>query len=198
MMDNFERLKEALERDAPPPDPEARQATLTTAMTRFQKQNAARHQGITAHARPISSDGTGPSSIWSKIMHALKPSRSGWTPVLAGSASLAVLMLAVISTGVIRPDLFERRDIASPPMGRPASVEADEAADAVALPEERPEQDFFARDAAQPSSPQAEVFGQSAQRSLPAPSVQPAPSALGFSRGADQFAPRARMSQGAL
>ncbi len=196
MTDHFERLKEALERDPPPPDPDARQAALATAMTRFQEKNAAGAQGFAVQARPLSSDGSGPSSIRSKIMHALKPSRSAWTTVLAGTASLAVLMLAVISTGVIRPDLFERREIASPPMGNPASVEADKAADSGTQPEERPAQDFFARDAPQPSSPQADVFGQSAKRSLPAPTAQSAPPALRFSRGVGQFAPRARASQG--
>ncbi|HUU25314.1 MAG TPA: VWA domain-containing protein [Methyloceanibacter sp.] len=196
MMDHFERLKDALERNPPPPDPEARQAALATAMARFQKQNATGPQGIAARARPISSDGTGPSAIWSKIMDALKPSRSSWTSMLAGTASLAVLILAVVSTGLIRPDLFERQEVISPPMGKPASVEADEAADTASRPEKRTAQDFVARDAAQPVSPKVEAFKESTQRSLPSPTAQPAPPALGFSRGAEQFAPRARASQG--
>lgn len=111
MTDNFERLKEALQRDPPPPDPKARQVALANAMARFEEKNADALQGITVEARPTSSDGIGPSAIWSRIMNALKPSSSNWTPVLAGGASLAVLMIAVVSTGVIRPGLFDRQDV---------------------------------------------------------------------------------------
>jgi Ca-activated chloride channel family protein len=203
MMDDFERLKEALKRDPPSPDPEARQVALANAMARFQEKSAASLQGTAGQARPISSDGTGPSSIWSKIMDALKPSRSGWTPVLAGGASLAVLMLAVVSTSVMRPDLFEKREFVSPPTEEPALGKADEMADAAVLPEAQPQSNKHAWGA----SGEAEVIGQSAPQPLPAPIAQ-APQgwsggsvprrAQDFYLGLDQSAARARTSQGIL
>ncbi len=194
MMDDFERLKDALERDPPPPDPDARATALIHAMARFQEKSAAGRQGTAAEPRPISSGGMGPSSLWSKIMDALKPTRSGWMPALAGGASLAVLMIAVISTNEMRPDLFERREAVSPPM-KTARVDADEEADTA--PEEQPAQDVNTQDAVQPGRPKVEAFKDVAGQSLNAPAAQPAPPpALSFSRSAEQFAPRARAVQG--
>ena len=163
MTDTFDRLKHALQRDPPPPDANARRAALTAAMERFDEKNAASSQGMAAQARPSSSDGMGPSAIWSKIMDALKPTRSGWMPALAGGASLAVLMIAVLSTSVMRPDLFERREAVSPPAEKPPLVAADEAADMTAQPEARPEESTSAR--AAKNEPAAQ----------PAPQPSPAP-----------------------
>ena len=114
MSNSFDRLQDALRREPPPADPKAREAVLQAAVARFEENSEAASQGIAARTRPTSSDGTGPSAIWSRIMNALKPSRSGWSPALAGGASLAVLMIAVVSTSVIRPDLFEWRESDAP------------------------------------------------------------------------------------
>ena len=115
MSNSFDRLQDALRRDPPAADPKARDAALEAAVARFQENSVSAPQGIGRQARPTSSDGTGPSAIWSRIMKALKPSRSGWSPALAGGVSLAVLMIAVVSTSVIRPDLFEWRESKAPP-----------------------------------------------------------------------------------
>jgi len=171
MTDDFKRLKETLRRDLPPPDAYARRAALTAAMARFEENNASASQGIAAEARPSSSDGTGPSSIWSRIMNAMKPTRSGWTPALAGGASLAVLMIAVVSTSVMRPDLFERRVSVPPPLEKPARVDADEAAGTAAKPEALPEENRVARAAksdpvTQPAPPSPAPMPSAAQDAM--------------------------------
>ncbi|ODS00684.1 hypothetical protein AUC68_13900 [Methyloceanibacter methanicus] len=119
MTDEFESLRDALQSDAPTPDPEARQAALKLAMARFQEKSKAASQGTATQPRPISSDGMGPSAIWSAIMTALKPSNRNWAPVLAGGASLAVLTLAVLSTHSLRPDLFRPADEAPASAAKP-------------------------------------------------------------------------------
>jgi len=181
MTDDYERLKDALQRDPPPPDAHARRAALTAAMARFEENNASAHQGIGAEARPSSNDGTGPSAIWSRIMNALKPTRSGWTPALAGGASLAVLMIAVVSTSVMRPDLFERRVTVPPPLEKPARVDADEAAGTAAKPEALPEENRVARAA------ENEPVVQPAPQPSPAPMPQAAQDAM---RSFGRFAPQ--------
>jgi Ca-activated chloride channel family protein len=181
MIDDFERLKEELQRDPPPPDAHARYAALTTAMARFEENNASAPQGIAAEARPSSNDGRGPSAIWSRIMNAMKPTRSGWTPALAGGASLAVLMIAVVSTSVMRPDLFERRVSVAPPLEKPARVDADEAAGTAVKPEALPEENRVARGA------ENEPVAQPAPQPSPAPMPQAAQDAM---RGFGRFAPQ--------
>lgn len=181
MIDDYKRLKDALQSDLPPPDAHARDAALTAAMARFEENNASAPQGIAAEARPSSSDGTGPSAIWSRIMNAMKPTRSGWTPALAGGASLAVLMIAVVSTSVMRPDLFERRVSVPPPLEKPARVDADEAAGTAAKPEALPEENTVARAA------KNEPVAQPAPQPSPAPMPQAAQDAM---RSLGRFAPQ--------
>ncbi|MCB1490422.1 MAG: hypothetical protein KDJ77_01235, partial [Rhodobiaceae bacterium] len=137
MTDEFDRLTDALRQETPPPDAAAKAAALASAMARFEEKNLSGLQGNAEPARPNSRDGIGPSSIWRTIMDALKPSNVRWTPVLAGGASLAVLMLAVISTGVIRPDLTGRQ-VTGPVTEKPLDAESDEVADAIAPPAPEP------------------------------------------------------------
>ena len=118
MTKDLEMLKDALQRDPSPPNRKVKRTALTVAMARFEEKHAGRLQGNTAPMRPSSNGGTGPSAIWRKLMDALKPSRSGWTPVLAGGASLAVLMIAVVSTGVINPAPVRRRRTVAEAVGR--------------------------------------------------------------------------------
>ena len=124
MTDNFDKLKEALQSDPPPPGPDAKVLALARAMEGFAKKNTSTAQGMAAGMRPNSSDGMGLSAIWSSIMTALKPSNWNWSPVVATGASLAVLTLAVISTHNIRPDLFDLDDDVSPPLTKPAPLDA--------------------------------------------------------------------------
>jgi len=120
MTDNFDKLKDALQRDPPPPGPDAKAHALARAMEGFAKKNTSTVQGMAAGMLPTSSGGTGPSEIWSSIMTAMKPSNWNWSPVVATGASLAVLTLAVISTQGIRPDLFDREDDVVPQLTKPA------------------------------------------------------------------------------
>ncbi len=180
MIDNFEKLEDALRRDPPAPDPETRQVAIATAMTRFQEKNWGTSQGMGAVERPNSSGGTGPSSIWSKIMDALKPSKSGWMPTLAGGASLAVLMIAVVSTSVLRPDLVplpktERKDAVSAP-AKTARLESDEEAAAPPMGESG-----------------YDLGGQSVPQAMPAPMPRVAQDAA---RARDQFSPFSRATRG--
>ncbi|MCH5372489.1 MAG: von Willebrand factor type A domain-containing protein, partial [Planctomycetes bacterium] len=115
MTDKFEQLKDALQSEPPLPDSQVRKATLNLAMARFAEKNAAHAQGTAREGRHTSSDGMGPSAIWSVVMTVLKATNRNWTPVLAGGASLAVLTLAVLSTHSLRPDLFDWRETAVPP-----------------------------------------------------------------------------------
>ena len=151
MTDNFDKLKEALQSDPPPPGPDAKVLALARAMEGFAKKNTSTAQGMAAGMRPNSSDGMGLSAIWSSIMTALKPSNWNWSPVVATGASLAVLTLAVISTHNIRPDLFDLDDDVSPPLTKPAPLDAAKNLESV------PKQRSRARRDAMPSPQEEDV-----------------------------------------